>query len=71
MIPTYVIGGYGRNITCLECGRTSWHPQDIENLYCGGCHEFHADKEIRRALRAPSGKKAERVRNDDRFPEWS
>ncbi len=28
-------------ITCLRCDMTSWHPKDVENLYCGNCHEFH------------------------------
>jgi hypothetical protein len=24
----------------LECGRTSWHPRDVEQRYCGQCREF-------------------------------
>lgn len=28
-------------IKCLRCGRTSFHPQDVEHRYCGHCHEFH------------------------------
>lgn len=30
-------------ITCPKCGRTSYHPVDIEKKYCGACHEFHED----------------------------
>jgi hypothetical protein len=45
MIPTYVIGGYGRNITCLDCGLTSWHPEDVSRRYCPVCRELHDDKE--------------------------
>ena len=28
------------SITCPLCGRTSWHPHDIEQRYCGACHAF-------------------------------
>lgn len=24
----------------LACGRTSFHPKDVEHRYCGNCHEF-------------------------------
>jgi hypothetical protein len=41
MIPTYVIGGYGRNITCLDCGLTSWNQNDVRERYCPVCREFH------------------------------
>ena len=33
--------GGRRGITCLVCGRTSWHPLDVVNKYCGNCHAFH------------------------------
>jgi hypothetical protein len=26
--------------TCLDCGRTSYNPNDIANQYCGNCHEY-------------------------------
>lgn len=26
--------------TCPDCLRTSHHPQDEKNSYCGNCHEF-------------------------------
>jgi hypothetical protein len=26
--------------TCPRCMRVSYNPNDIENAYCGGCHEF-------------------------------
>lgn len=28
-------------ITCPQCGRVSYHPADIQQRYCGGCHQFH------------------------------
>jgi hypothetical protein len=30
-----------RNITCPLCGRTSWHPMDVKERYCGACHKWH------------------------------
>ena len=30
-----------KSITCPKCGKTSWHPKDILEGYCGNCHEFH------------------------------
>lgn len=35
------IAGLKRAITCLKCGKTSHHPSDVEQRYCGFCHEFH------------------------------
>jgi hypothetical protein len=26
--------------TCPRCGRTSHHPKDLEEGYCGACHAF-------------------------------
>lgn len=28
------------SFTCPRCRRTSWHPDDVANGYCGACHEF-------------------------------
>lgn len=28
------------SITCPRCGLTSWHPTDVAEGYCGGCHEY-------------------------------
>jgi hypothetical protein len=28
------------SITCPSCGRTSHHPKDIEEGYCGFCHDW-------------------------------
>ena len=28
------------SITCPRCGMTSYHPKDIENGFCGNCHDF-------------------------------
>lgn len=29
------------SITCRRCTLTSFHPEDVKNLYCGNCHLFH------------------------------
>ena len=31
------------SITCPKCGRTSYHPEDVRQRYCGACHRFHDD----------------------------
>jgi len=28
------------SFTCPDCGRTSYHPEDVKNRYCGACHMF-------------------------------
>ena len=28
-------------IVCKLCKRTSFHPMDVEQKYCGNCHIFH------------------------------
>lgn len=28
------------SITCPQCGRTSYHPMDIKEGYCGACHDY-------------------------------
>lgn len=30
-------------IRCHTCQRVSYHPQDVEQRYCGACHRFHND----------------------------
>jgi hypothetical protein len=35
-----------KSITCLKCNRTSYNINDIENKYCGNCHEFHQANEV-------------------------
>ena len=32
-------------ITCPRCGMTSYHPEDVRQRYCAGCHIFHDDDE--------------------------
>lgn len=42
--PTYVMiesRSGAPAIRCLRCGMVSFHPDDIEERYCGHCHEFH------------------------------
>jgi hypothetical protein len=31
------------NFTCPRCGRTSHHPKDAEEGYCGACHDWTRD----------------------------
>lgn len=31
------------SITCPECLRTSYHPKDIDEGYCGFCHAWTSD----------------------------
>lgn len=33
-----------QSIACPRCGKTSHHPQDIAQRYCGFCHIFHDDE---------------------------
>lgn len=33
------------SITCPVCGKTSYHPGDIENKYCGYCKWWTGDTE--------------------------
>lgn len=33
---------HGLSYTCPRCLATSYHPQDVENGYCGACHAFTA-----------------------------
>lgn len=40
---TYTIQKDRAGITCHVCGMTSWNKNDVEKLYCGNCHRFHAD----------------------------
>ena len=47
---TFEIVEDGRAIKCLLCGRTSWHPKDVEHRYCGNCEVFHDDLAAARRL---------------------
>jgi hypothetical protein len=53
MIPTYVIayviGGNGKDITCLDCGLTSGNGNDSER-YSSDCHKFPDEKEKEASL---------------------
>ena len=39
--PTFEIVKNGIAITCNKCGMTSYNRNDVEQRYCGNCHEFH------------------------------
>lgn len=43
---TYEIINNGAAIKCLVCGMTSYNTNDIEQKYCGHCHQFHEFLEI-------------------------
>jgi len=43
---TYLLND-GGSITCLICGLTSHHPEDVRQRYCGRCHCFHDDRAMR------------------------
>jgi hypothetical protein len=32
------------SITCPACGKTSYHPKDVENGYCVNCHAFTGEQ---------------------------
>ena len=34
------VSAYGDAITCVKCGNTSHNAKDVENRFCGACHEF-------------------------------
>ena len=39
----YLLVHHGEAIMCLRCGAVSHNPHDVEQLYCGACHRFHAE----------------------------
>lgn len=50
------------SFTCPRCGRTSFNPKDIEQGYCGACHDWtrvrtivvsHDDEDHRSTVRQP------------------
>jgi hypothetical protein len=50
---TFEIGANQRGemfIACRLCGMSSFHPDDIKQQYCGGCHQFHEIMEAAIAL---------------------
>ena len=38
VVPRVVVEA--SSFTCPSCGRTSYHPEDVANGYCGACHAF-------------------------------
>jgi hypothetical protein len=42
---TYTVGYRGGlpSIICLCCGLGSSNPNDVQNRYCGFCHEWHSE----------------------------
>lgn len=41
------------NITCPVCGMTSYHPRDIDQGYCGNCHDWTSDPNERTDRNVP------------------
>lgn len=39
--PTFTLLDNGQAIKCFKCGLTSYNINDVRNLYCGKCKEFH------------------------------
>jgi hypothetical protein len=42
-MKTYLLVQGGTAILCLRCGHRSYHPDDINQRYCGYCHQFHIE----------------------------
>lgn len=42
------------SITCISCNKTSYHPIDVEQRYCGNCHSEHTGSIIWRAEPDPT-----------------
>jgi ribosomal protein S27AE len=40
-IVSYKIGENNSYILCYRCGKMSFNPDDVKNVYCGNCHIFH------------------------------
>ena len=40
--------GAPSSILCPRCGRRSYHPTDVAERYCGGCHRFHDEPDLPR-----------------------
>lgn len=41
---TFIIAADGKSITCMVCRKTSYHPKDVEEKFCGACNIFHEDR---------------------------
>lgn len=50
--PTALLGTEAQTgvpyIHCLRCDRTSYHPTDVEQRYCGACKTFHQPDFVQR-----------------------
>lgn len=43
LVGIQALGNIDESITCPQCGRTSHHPDDVRERYCGHCHQWHKD----------------------------
>ena len=39
------------SVTCPRCHRTSYHPKDIEQGYCGACHDWTSTPAMKHKLK--------------------
>lgn len=44
-----------KSITCPVCQRTSWHPEDVKQGYCGACHWWTSNEAMAGLNRASRG----------------
>ena len=42
-------------IKCFYCGKTSFHPMDVKEKFCGFCHQFHPIKIFDKVFEMPVG----------------
>lgn len=42
-MKTYLLVQGGSAILCLRCGLRSFNANDIQERYCGHCHQFHVE----------------------------
>lgn len=53
--------------TCPTCGKTSYHPKDIEHKYCGFCNVFHDNRYVHTFIMDNQGN----IFPEDSFLEWA
>jgi ribosomal protein L37E len=50
----YTIAPDASWIRCHRCGRTSYNRNDVAQRYCGFCHRFHDDEDIKKGPAKPT-----------------
>jgi ribosomal protein L37E len=54
MSGDYTIAPDASWIKCHRCGRTSYNRNDVAQRYCGFCHRFHDDEDIKKGPAKPT-----------------